>query len=82
MCNLMGWEKGINEMVEIKREVAPKVPIYDLSTREDKLLLFKLRKRYERFKKSKKFYGLEESYSWWDNRIGGESIIKILLKLN
>jgi len=63
MCNLMGWEKGINEMVEIKREVAPKVPIYDLSTREDKLLLFKLRKRYERFKKSKKFYGLEESYS-------------------
>tara|TARA_R110000737_G_scaffold250428_1_gene260159 strand:+ start:161 stop:340 length:180 start_codon:yes stop_codon:yes gene_type:complete len=59
----MGWEKGINEMVEIKREVAPKVPIYDLSTREDKLLLFKLRKRYESFKKSKKFYGLEESYS-------------------
>ncbi len=63
MCNLMGWEKGINEMVEAKREVAPKVPIYELSTREDKLLLFKLRKRYEGFRKSKKFYGLEESYS-------------------
>tara|TARA_R110002124_G_C8845979_1_gene505962 strand:+ start:515 stop:667 length:153 start_codon:yes stop_codon:yes gene_type:complete len=50
-------------MVEAKREVAPKVPIYELSTREDKLLLFKLRKRYEGFRKSKKFYGLEESYS-------------------
>ena len=59
----MGWEKGINEMVEAKREVAPKVPIYDLSTREDKLLLFKLRKRYDSFRGSKKFYGLEESYS-------------------
>ena len=69
-------------MVEAKREVAPKVPIYELSTREDKLLLFKLRKRYEGFRKSKKFDGLEESYSWWANRIGGESIIKFLLKLN
>ena len=69
-------------MVEAKREVAPKVPIYELSTREDKLLLFKLRKRYEGFRKSKKFYGLEESYAWWANRIGGESIIKSLLKLN
>tara|TARA_R110000751_G_scaffold8189_1_gene32895 strand:+ start:184 stop:363 length:180 start_codon:yes stop_codon:yes gene_type:complete len=57
----MGWEKGIDAMVEIKREVAPKIPIYDLSTREDKLLLFKLRKRYESFRESKRFYGYAES---------------------
>ena len=57
----MGWEKGIDAMVEIKREVAPKVPIYDLSTREDKLLLFKLRKRYEGARKSKELYGYAKS---------------------
>ena len=61
MCSLMGWEKGIDAMVESKREVAPKIPIYDLSSREDKLLLFKLRQRYERFRKSKRDYGYEES---------------------
>lgn len=61
MCSLMGWEKGIDEMVEAKREVAPKVPIYDLSSRQDKLLLFKLRKRYERVRESKEFYGYAES---------------------
>ena len=47
MSNLMGWDQAIDEMVEIKREVAPKKPIYELSPREDKLLLFKLRQRYE-----------------------------------
>jgi hypothetical protein len=57
----MGWEKGIDAMVESKREVAPKVPIYELSSREDKLLLFKLRQRYERFRESKRDYGYEES---------------------
>jgi hypothetical protein len=61
MCSLMGWEKGIDAMVESKREVAPKVPIYELSSREDKLLLFKLRQRYERFRESKRDYGYEES---------------------
>jgi len=54
MSNLMGWKRAIDEMVEIKREVAPKKAIYDLSSREDKLLLFKLRKRYERFREIKR----------------------------
>ena len=49
----MGWDQAIDEMVEIKREVAPKKPIYELSPREDKLLLFKLRNKYERFKESR-----------------------------
>tara|TARA_R100000541_G_scaffold55273_1_gene64082 strand:+ start:2267 stop:2446 length:180 start_codon:yes stop_codon:yes gene_type:complete len=57
----MGWEKGINEMVETKREVAPKIPIYELSSRQDKLLLFKLRKRYERVRESKELYGYAKS---------------------
>jgi len=63
MCSLMGWKRGIDEMVEAKIEVSPGTPIYELSGREDKLLLFKLRKRYERFRDStnKRFYGYEES---------------------
>ena len=49
----MGWDQAIDEMVEIKREVAPKKPIYELSPREDKLLLFKLRQRYEGYREYK-----------------------------
>tara|TARA_R100000995_G_scaffold45089_1_gene21233 strand:+ start:6800 stop:6958 length:159 start_codon:yes stop_codon:yes gene_type:complete len=40
-------------MVDAKREVSPGTAIYDLSRREDKILLHKLRKRYERFKESR-----------------------------
>tara|TARA_A100001201_G_scaffold21994_3_gene24661 strand:+ start:5687 stop:5845 length:159 start_codon:yes stop_codon:yes gene_type:complete len=40
-------------MVDAKREVSRGTPIYELSPREDKLLLFKLRNKYERFKESR-----------------------------
>lgn len=53
MANLMGWKKALDEMVDAKREVSPGTAIYDLSRREDKILLHKLRKRYERFKESR-----------------------------
>ena len=63
MCSLMGWKRGIDEMVEAKIEVAPGTPIYELSGREDKILLHKLRKRYQNYREStsKGFYGYEES---------------------
>jgi|TARA_R100000455_G_C6135100_1_gene30650 hypothetical protein len=61
MSNLMGWDQAIDEMVEIKREVAPKKPIYELSPREDKLLLFKLRQRYEGYREYKEKLELEKS---------------------
>ena len=63
MANLMGWERAIDEMVDAKREVSRGTPIYELSPREDKLLLFKLRNKYERFKESR------------DNRIHGYEAI-------
>ena len=53
MSNLMGWKKALDEMVDAKREVSPGTAIYDLSAREDTVLLYKLRKRYERFKESR-----------------------------
>tara|TARA_R110000822_G_scaffold159816_3_gene300166 strand:- start:6 stop:164 length:159 start_codon:yes stop_codon:yes gene_type:complete len=40
-------------MVDAKREVSPGTAIYDLTAREDTVLLYKLRKRYERFKESR-----------------------------
>ncbi len=63
MCSLMGWKRGIDEMVEAKIEVSPGTPIYELSGREDKILLHKLRKRYQNYREStsKGFYGYEES---------------------
>ena len=61
MSNPMGWDQAIDEMVEIKREVAPKKPIYELSPREDKLLLFKLRQRYEGYREYKEKLELEKS---------------------
>ena len=42
MTDLMGWDEGINAMCEAHREVAPKKPIYELSKREDKKILFRL----------------------------------------
>mgnify|MGYP003122296515 FL=1 len=54
MTSMMGWKRGIDEMVDIKREVAPKKPIDELSPREDKLLLYKLRQRYEGYREYKK----------------------------
>ena len=50
MTDLMGWDMGIDAMCEAHREVAPKKPIYELSEREDKKLIFRLRKRYSKYK--------------------------------
>ena len=50
MTDLMGWDAGIDSMCEAHREVAPKKPIYELSEREDKKLIFRLRKRYSKYK--------------------------------
>ena len=50
MTGLMGWDAGIDAMCEAHREVAPKKPIYELSEREDKKLIFRLRKRYSKYK--------------------------------
>jgi|TARA_Y100000034_G_scaffold50904_1_gene62639 hypothetical protein len=50
MTELMGWNAGIDAMCEAHREVAPKKPIYELSEREDKKLIFRLRKRYSKYK--------------------------------
>ena len=41
MTDLMGWDAGIDAMCEAHREVAPKKPIYELSEREDKKLIFR-----------------------------------------
>ena len=50
MTELIGWDAGIDAMCEAHREVAPKKPIYELSEREDKKLIFRLRKRYSKYK--------------------------------
>ena len=50
MTELMGWDRGIDAMCEEHRSVAPKKPIYDLTKREDKKLIFRLRKRYSKYK--------------------------------
>ena len=50
MTGLMGWDAGIDAMCEAHREVAPKKPIYELSEREDKKLIIRLRKRYSKYK--------------------------------
>ena len=50
MTDLMGWDEGINAMCEAHREVAPKKPIYELSKREDKKIIFRLRKRYSQYR--------------------------------
>jgi len=51
--DLMGDSKGINVMVDEKREVAPKKPIHELSVREDKKLIHRLRQRYKNYKSAK-----------------------------
>ena len=50
MTDLMGWDECINAMCEAHREVAPKKPIYELSKREDKKIIFRLRKRYSQYR--------------------------------
>jgi|8_EtaG_2_1085327.scaffolds.fasta_scaffold72237_4 hypothetical protein len=57
MCELMGEKDGIDACVEVKREVKPKTPIYDLSPRDDKHLIFKLRKIYSKHRESTKLNG-------------------------
>jgi len=52
MCDLMGYDKGMNACIEAKRSVKPKTPLYELSSREDKHLIFKLRKIYGDYRKS------------------------------
>ena len=61
--NLMGYSKGIGAMVDIKRGVAPKKPLYDLSKREDDILMHRLRKRYRSYKDSRKFLTQEDMES-------------------
>ena len=46
-------EEHIWKLVDAKREVSPGTAIYELTAREDTVLLHKLRKRYERFKESR-----------------------------
>jgi len=50
MTDLMGWDNAIEIMCEIHREVAPKKPIYELTKREDKKIIFRLRKSYLNYK--------------------------------
>ena len=50
MTDLMGLDEGINAMCEAHREVSPKKPIYELSKREDKKIIFRLRKRYSQYR--------------------------------
>ena len=63
MCSLMGWRRGVDAMVDAKREVSPGTTIYELTRREDTILLHKLRKRYQNYweSTSKEFYGYEKS---------------------
>mgnify|MGYP003625071081 FL=1 len=53
MTELMGWKAGIDAMCEAHREVAPKKPIYQLNEREDKKIIFRLRKRYSKCKEDR-----------------------------
>ncbi len=58
--DLMGHDKGIGAMVDIKRDVAPNKPIYDLSKREDDILIHRLRKRYRIYKDSRRIITQED----------------------
>ncbi len=57
---LMGHNKGIGAMVDIKRDVAPKKPICDLSKREDDIILHRLRKKYRSYKNSRRIITHED----------------------
>ena len=59
----MGWRRGVDAMVDAKREVSPGTTIYELTRREDTILLHKLRKIYQNYweSTSKEFYGYEKS---------------------
>lgn len=59
MCDLMGYDKGIEACVDAKREIKPSTPIYELSKRDDKYLIHKLRKTYTSYKNSPASYGYE-----------------------
>tara|TARA_R100001163_G_C5060700_1_gene197537 strand:- start:1512 stop:1733 length:222 start_codon:yes stop_codon:yes gene_type:complete len=54
MTDLMGWKKGIEVMCEMHHEVAPKKPIYEFSKREDRKIIFRLRKSYLEYKERNK----------------------------
>ena len=71
----MGWDQAIDEMVEIKREVAPKKPIYELTSREDKLLLFRIRERYRGYKEFKEKNRFKELWIWGVKRNSVEGIL-------
>ena len=71
----MGWDQAIDEMVEIKSEVAPKKPLYELTSREDKLLLFRIRERYRGYKEFKEKNKFKELWIWGVKRNSGEGIL-------
>jgi|TARA_R100001530_G_scaffold47170_1_gene35453 uncharacterized protein with PIN domain len=50
---LMGHSKGIDTMVDEKRDVAPKKPICDLSEKEDNILIHRLREKYKNYQSAR-----------------------------
>ena len=54
ITDLIGWKKGIDEMCEAHREVAPKKAIYELTEREDNKIKHRLRKIYLKYKEDSK----------------------------
>ena len=52
--SLMGWDKGMNEVLYCKRRMFPGVQIYELSDRQDKVLTHVLRKSYKTIENRKK----------------------------
>jgi len=49
MTDLMGWKRGIDVMCEVHGEIARGKAIYELSSREDRKIIFRLRKRYSNY---------------------------------
>jgi hypothetical protein len=52
--DLLGWKKGMNEVVYHKRHMFPNVQIYELNERQDKVLTYILRKSYKELENRKK----------------------------
>tara|TARA_R100000234_G_C4844774_1_gene112642 strand:- start:180 stop:407 length:228 start_codon:yes stop_codon:yes gene_type:complete len=50
MTGLMGWDRAIDAMCDAHREVARGKAIYELSSREDRKIIFRLRKTYSNYK--------------------------------
>jgi len=52
--DLLGWDKGMSEVIYHKRRMFPNVQIYELSARQDKILTHVLRKSYKTMENRKK----------------------------